>query len=111
MCLRGVDRILGKRPLAPCVCTAHPMDTQVNIKVDETSARDVHGMQGSFKIFFAIVPGAYAQWLTGIYTYPWSLSFRAYFKPSDIASVSIVLRVDVFRLVLGNRHFIYAEEC
>ena len=60
------------------------------------------------EVFFSIVPCADAQRLCSCHTN--SPGGRGEFKPSYVTAVSIVLGMDVFRLVFIQRHLILTDE-
>ena len=63
----GVDGVLGQGALAPGVDTAHAVDVEVDVEIDETAALDVLRMTGSGgKVLFAVVPGTDAEGLESV---------------------------------------------
>ena len=102
----AINGILGKSALAPSVGTTHTVNIQVNIQIDETTTLDVIGMMRPFKVFLPIVPSADAERLETL-----NAEFArvvGYLKPANVASVAIILWMDVLRLILRKRHCVFA---
>ena len=59
----GVDGVLGQCALAPCVGTAHAVDVEVDVQVDEAATVDFVGMAHTLQVFLAVVPSTNAEGL------------------------------------------------
>ena len=103
-----IDSVLRKCGLSPGIDTAHAMDVQVDVQIDETAALDFMGMTHAFEILFAIVPCSYAERLQAFDSK--GLLPIGDAEPPHIGPAAIVLRVDVFGLIFGKRHLVSPEE-
>ena len=98
---------LGERALAPGVGTTHTMNIQIDVQVHEPTSWHFIGMTHT-QVFLTIVPGSDTERLVTINT---DLScWRCYLKPTDIATVTVILRMDILCLVILQRCLIDTKE-
>ena len=98
------DGVLRQGALSPCVCAAYAMDGGIDIDIDKAPSRDVTGMTGTLQVLLTIVPGADAERIKAVDND--CMLVRGYLERTDITTVAVVLRMDVFRLILAQRHLI-----
>ena len=94
-----IDSVLRKCGLSPGIDATDTMDVQVDIQIDETATLDFMGMTDAFKVFFAVVPCSYAEWLQTVN--PKGLPSVGDAEPPHVCPAAIVLWVDVFGLIFG----------
>ena len=102
--LVAVDGVLGQGAFAPSVSSTHAMDIQVDVQVDEATAWDVLRMTGTFQVLLTVIPGTDTEGLPTVDAEITNL------EPTDIAAVAVVLRMDILRLIVAERHLVDAEE-
>ena len=107
--LVSIDSVLRKCGLSPRIDTAHAMDVQVDVQIDETAALDFVGMTDAFEILFAVVPCSYAERLQTVDSK--GLLPIGDGEPPHVSPAAIVLRVDVFGPIFGKRQCIKLNFC
>ena len=85
------------------------MNIQINVEIDKTATSDLVGMSSRFEVFFAVIPCTDTERLQAFN--PERLLAVAYTEPTHIRPAAIVLRMDVFGLVLAERHHVMTNEC
>ena len=65
MGLIAVDGVFRQGTLAPCVCTSHTVNVEVDVEVDKISSLQLVGML-HVKILLTIVPRTDAERLTSV---------------------------------------------
>ena len=107
--LVAIDGVLGQGALSPSIDAAHAVDVEIDIEIDKTTTLNVLGMTGSgFKILLAIIPGTDTEGLETVDAhFP---RVGAYLKSTDVATVAIILGMDILGLVVLKRGLVDAEE-
>ena len=108
MGLCSIDGVFGQSSFAPRVGTAYAMNVEVDVEVNKTTASNVDWMTRIDKVFLTIIPSADAKGLISVDVKRTAIICDI--KPADVASVAIVLRMNIFSLEVVERHFINTEE-
>ncbi len=103
----AIDGVLGEGAFTPGVGAAHAVNVEVDVQIDEFATGNFVGMTHT-EVFFAIVPGSDAKGLTAQDTEGGTGGREL--EPAHIATVAVVLRMDVFGLVFRQRHGVFAQK-
>ena len=94
MGLVGINGVLRQGMFAPGICTTYTVDISIDVEIDETTTLDFIGMGRPLKVFLAIVPGSDTEGtIAGID------AEISDFEPADVASVAVVLWMEIISLV------------
>lgn len=102
----AINGILRQCTLAPCVSPSHAMDVQIDVHADKIATRHFIGVKRS-KILVAIVPDAYTERLFAVNAD--GCRGRRQAEPTYVATIGVVLWMDVFCLEVAERHLIAPE--